>query len=121
MLIILGQEAAQPSFEIIDWLTRIGVTGVIAYMWWSEKREREASQQRERESHARESALLERMIPVLTEATAALESVQLSQTKVAENLTGEIPIARVSQMQSLVEAMDALTEQLQSQRRPRGG
>lgn len=108
------------GIQLVDWITRVGITGVLAYIWWLERKERLASQDRERESHARESSMLERMIPVLTEATAALERVQESMKQVQENLTDQYPQQRVPQVQSLLDRMDALTEELRS-RPPRGG
>lgn len=117
---ILGQEADSPSYQIGEWVARIGVTGLIGFGYWNERKERLASQERERVSHRDMIDVLERLGPVLTKATDALNSVQQSQTRVAENLTESSGALPRGELNSLMEAMNALAEELHTARKPKG-
>lgn len=69
----LAQDAGTGgSSFLIDLFTNIGMAGVFIYLYLDERKERRAAQ-------ALNNTMLERVLPALTDASAALERVQQAQ------------------------------------------
>lgn len=69
----LAQEAGgQSASFIIDLITNVGIGGVFLFLYFDERKERRATQ-------ALNNQLLERVLPLIAEATTTLERVQESQ------------------------------------------
>lgn len=96
--------SASPDFQIIEFIARLGVTGLLAGGYWLERRERLASQERERRNHDAQTAMLERMLPIITEATSTLDKVTEAQDALSERTN---PAALLEQMNNLVQELRA--------------
>lgn len=117
--LLLGQEPSvggASGFELFDLITRLGIAGVFIYLYYEERKERRASQDRERATHEAMTEMLERSLPVLSEATKTLDK----SIKVQETLTERAATGRGPELTDLVEQVNALTDELRSERR-RGG
>lgn len=81
----LAQQAGESpdTSLIIDIVTNVGVSGLLALLYWDERKERRATQ-------ALNGALLERVLPALTNATDTLDRVQESQTAIRRADTDEL-------------------------------
>jgi hypothetical protein len=70
---VIAQQVGGTDLNIVSLITQVGFSGVFLWQWLEATKERKASQK------ALE-ALSERLLPVLVEATAALERVQTSMS-----------------------------------------
>lgn len=114
---LIGQDAGSPpEFQVVEWIARLSVTGLLACGYWLERKERLASQERERSGHDATEKMLERVLPLLNEAAKTLEK----NLQVQETLTERAAIGHRPELTDLVEQMNALTDELRSTRR-RGG
>jgi hypothetical protein len=121
---VIGQ-AAPTGIEFVDFTT-VGVTSVLGTVWWLERRERIKTQEQcaiERTDYQtkmaaiqeREWEMLERLLPIITEATGALKDM----TQVQETLTERAASVRKPGLTDLADRIDALSQELRSSRRPK--
>lgn len=114
---ILSQTPPPSSgFEIIELISRLGIVGLLTLGYWMERNERLASQKRERDDAEARDQMLERMLPIITEATAALRAMNQLQ----ENLTERATQVGGRELTDLADRIDVLSQELRSSRRSRG-
>lgn len=101
---LVAQEPSTPTgFQLIDLLTTLGVSGVFVFLYFDERKER-------RQAQTQTSQMLERIIPVLTEATATLERVQASMKIEVQSST------RNTEVQHLTTEIHGLLEELKQRK-----
>lgn len=118
-LLIIGQTTGDPSVAIPTLLTQIGLSGVFLWMALRSERRAEKSEERERKMHADQVALLERLVPVLTAATDALDRVQSGMERQVEyaRLDPSPGASLRATLEKLIERVEDLDQRIPPPRR----
>lgn len=122
LLWVVGQEVSTPAgLGVAGLLTQIGLSGVFFWMAMRSEKRAERAEERERQLHADQVELLERLVPVLTAATEALDKVQTGMERQVEyaRLDQSSPVGGLrSTLERITERLDVLDKRLP---KPRGG
>lgn len=90
-MLFFAQTVGGTDLGLASIITTLGLSGVFLWQWQDERKERRAAQTRESQTLHEMQVFTERMLPILIQATAALERLHLGMALQVEKAERSAP------------------------------